>query len=500
MFKEYLEKKDLLWMLNPPAYRKILPKNSHKVYCAVRDAIENGDKIYIHPDPDVDGFMSAKCWNYALKRLGYNNFSIGVLKNRKHKVRYATIKEQIDQGAKLIIIVDSSTNELDMIRQVCANDGITLVVIDHHPSNNEWSMYPENCVIVNPKLESDKLPLYPASAGVVNAIIADYVLHMKGITDTIELEYYGYITMYSDVCSPSNPYLGALMRRRLQKNHEIPNFVKLFWDQYSSVTKRFVSFKICPLINSAIRMGEFGLVDKLFYSLDSLSEDGKKELLEDLIRAKEKSAIVIDELEQMAEVLDSPNIVMCIIPSNLEEYKYNFLGYIASRFAQKYGKVAICIYLDENTDSYVGSARDAYNRDLLSEFSAFFEGSEGHDSAFGVVIDRRKLQQLPDILMQANLREVKQDITFDYLSLSSDREILNMAIYNELAIGEIPKAKLKIQITSDFAVSGSTKKTTAKTKTLSIVAFGKTLSRNTTVLCVPEFNGDKVECVVETVL
>lgn len=496
MFRDYLEQNDILWMLNPPVYRKVLPKNSYRVYCAVRDAIAANHKVYIHPDPDVDGFMSAKCWQTCFKKLGYNNFSVGVLKNRKHTVKYSTIKEQIDNGAKLIIIVDSSTNELEMIRQVCSND-VTLIIIDHHPFNNEFSMYPENCIIVNPKLESDKLPMYPVSAGVVNSLIADYVLHQYGKTDNEDLECYGYVTMYSDVCAPSNPYMASFMRRRLQNNKNVPELIKFFWDQYSSMNKRFVTFKICPLINAAIRMGEFEAVNKLFYEVENLTESEKADLMHQLEVAKDRSYQVVDELESLAEVMESPDLVMAIIPSDLEEFKYNFLGYIASRFAQKFDRAAICIYLDSNNDCYVGSARDSKNRDLLSEFSAFFEGSEGHDSAFGVVIERRKLPQLPEIIMQADLKGKKQEIVFDYLTLSSDKEIQNMAIYNELAVRDIPKAKVKITITPDFVISGSTKRLVAKTKTLSIVSFNTSLSRNSTFLCVPEFNGDKVECVVE---
>ena len=54
MFKDYCENKDIMWMLNPPVYRKILPKNTFKVYCEIRDAIALGEKIYVHPDPDID--------------------------------------------------------------------------------------------------------------------------------------------------------------------------------------------------------------------------------------------------------------------------------------------------------------------------------------------------------------------------------------------------------------------------------------------------------------
>lgn len=499
MFRDYLENNDLLWMLNPPVYRKVLPKNSRRVYYAVRDAVSAGDKVYIHPDPDVDGYMSAKCWQTCFNKLGYTNFEIGVLKNRKHVVRYETIKEQIDNGAKLIIIVDSSTNELEMIREVCEHD-VNLVIIDHHPSDNKYTMYPDNCVLVNPKLDSENLPMYPASAGVVNSLIVDYVLHMYGKTDNEELDFYGYITMYSDVCAPNNPYLASFMRRRLQNNKNIPDLIKLFWDQYSSMNKRFISFKVCPLINAAIRMGEFELIHKLFFEIETLSDSDKELIICQLERAKSNSTIVVDELESVAEVMNTPDLVMAIIPSDLDEFKYNFLGFIASRFAQRYDKAAICIYLDRNIDCYIGSARDSRNRDLLSEFSAFFEGSEGHNSAFGVVIERRKLTQLPDIIMQANLQNKENEIVFDYLTLSSDKEVQNMAIYNELAIRDVPKAKVKITITPDFVVSGSTKRIVAKTKTLSIVSFSTPLQRNSTFLCVPEFNGDKVECVVERAL
>lgn len=496
MFKEYLEEKDLLWMLSPPVYRKILPKNAINVYFAVRDALDNKDKIYVHPDPDVDGFMSAKCWQYAFKRLNYDNYAIGKLKNRKHKVKWSSIEEQINNGVKLIIIVDSSSNDMDLINRICAND-IKLVIIDHHNCDNDFSQYPENCILVNPKLENENLPMHCVSAGVLNALIADYVLYRYGIKDTEELEYYGYVTMYSDVCEPDNPYVASFMRRRFLDNKNVPDFLKFFWDDYSSMTRRFISFKVCPLINATIRMGDFGLIHRLFYEMEKMDVDERLSTMEAMINYKKKSELIANELMEVGKVLNSTELVTCILPPDLEDYKYNFLGYLASKYAKEYDKAAVCIYLDNDTDCYVGSARDSKNRDLLSEFSAFFEGSEGHDSAFGVVIDKRKLNQLPDIIMNANIETKEQEVVFDYLSLVSNKEVSNMALYNELANGGLPKAKIKIKLTSDFAISGSVKRMVAKTKSLSVVSFSTPLMSNSTVLCVPEFNGTNVECIVE---
>lgn len=496
MFREYLEKKDKLWMLTPPVYRKILPAKSFAAYTKIRDAIKCGKKIYVHPDPDIDGFLSAKCWDYCFKRLGYTNYTIGILKKRIHIVKASTIQEQIDNGASVIIIVDSSSNELEMINEVCSDKNIQLIIIDHHPTMNKFSQYPNNCEIVNPKIEGKESVLYSASAGVVNSLVCDYILYNYGITDTSELEVYGYITMYSDVCKPDNPYLSAYMHSKLHNKKCIPEFLNLFWDKYSGMNSRFIGFKINPIINANIRLGNFELINKYFFKLEGLSETEKESIRNELINERARASTLVAELEGIMAIQETEQLVICMLPNDLDQIYYNFMGYIANRAATKHNKPAISVYLDEVTNCYIGSARDPYSRDLLAEFSAFFEGSEGHQSAFGVSINKRQLKNLPEILQRAELGEESKDIVFDYMYLSSDKEILNMAIYNEFAIGNTPNVKVKVPITRSFNITGSSKKIVARTKTLTIVSFGTPIIWDTEVICTPQFNGTNVECIV----
>ena len=502
MFLEYLKEHKLEWLIQPPKPKKILPRNAHAVYLKVMKAMQNGEKIWIEPDCDPDGFFSAKSWQYTFDKLGYKRYQIGVLSSRKHKVSKAKMMDVLAQGFTTIILVDSSTNEVDLIDAICnyrTPDGkeVQLLILDHHNGKYTWDRYPENCTLVNPKLEPEHLPYYEVSAGVVNAMVCDYILFRNGYQRNRELDIFGYLTMYSDNCAVADPYISGYMRTTLGNNTDIPAILQVFWDDYSSMNRNFISFKVVPLINALIRMNRFDMVDQLFFHTHEIAD--KNLFINQIKTIKQESVEAVDYLMSIMEVNNiADTMVIGLLPSNLEQKYYNFLGFVAMRLAEKYKKVALCLYLDMNTDMYVGSARDYLNRDILSEFTTFFEESAGHDSAFGVVIEKSKLHIVPEIISQASL-DVKQDyIDFKFADLTSSKEIYYMAIYNEMAINKIPKARLVIPITGDFTLGGSTKRATATNKDITIVSFGTPIERCHEYVCEPSFNGGRVECIIQS--
>lgn len=501
MFLNYLEEYKLEWLISPPKARKLLPRNAHQVYLKVMNAIQNGEKIWVEPDCDPDGFFSAKCWQYTFDKIGYRNYQIGVLSSRKHKVSKKKMLDVLEQGYTTIILVDSSTNEVDLIDTICnyrtqSGQEVQLLILDHHNGKYSWDRYPENCTLVNPKLEPQNLPYYEVSAGVVNAMVCDYILFRNGYQRNRELDIFGYLTMYSDNCAVADPYMAGYMRTTLGNNTDIPSILQIFWDDYSSMNRNFISFKVVPLINALIRMNRFDMVDQLFFHTHEIAD--KSYFLNQIQGIKKESANVVDYLMSIIEVENrSDAMVIGVLPSDLNPTYYNFLGYVAMRLAEKYKKVALCLYLDTNTEMYVGSARDYLNRDILSEFTTFFEESAGHDSAFGVVIEKEKLHIVPEIISQASLTMKQDYVDFKFDDLSTIKEIYYMAIYNEMAINKIPKARLVIKISGDFSLGGTSKRSTATNKDITIVSFGKPIERYQEYVCEPSFNGGRVECIIQ---
>ena len=502
MFLNYLKEHKLEWLIQPPKPKKILPRNAHRVYLKVMQAIQNNEYIWIEPDCDPDGFFSAKCWQYTFDKLGYQRYKIGKLSSRRHKVSKSKMESVLAEGFTTIILVDSSTNEVDLIDMICnyrtpSGKEVQLLILDHHNGKYSWDRYPENCTLVNPKLEPSDLPYYEVSAGVVNAMVCDYILFRNGYQRNRELDIFGYLTMYSDNCAVADPYMAGYMRTIMNNNSDIPSILQIFWDDFSAMNRNFISFKVVPLINALIRMNEFDMVDQLFFHTHEIAD--KNLFLNQIMEIKKQSAEVVEYLMSIMEVMIlDDTMVVGRVPSLLDQKYYNFLGFVAMKLADKYKKIALCVYLDPNTDMFVGSARDYLNRDILSQFTTFFEDSAGHDSAFGVVIDRSKLHIVQEIISKESLEEKIDFVDFNHKELTTNKEIYYMAIYNEMAINKIPKARLKINITGDFSLGGNTKRSTATNKDITIVAFGQPIERYREYICEPSFNGGRVECIIQS--
>ena len=376
MVRELLEKNNKLFMLSPPQPRDILPKNSYAVYRKVIQAIGNKEKILIVPDPDVDGIHSAKAWDFTFRKIGYRNFSVVPLERRQHTVKYRNIEKYLDAGFTTIIIVDSSSGNLELIKKICAySDRISLIIVDHHECKNYSHVYNKNCIVVNPKLENPELPYRMWSAGLINAEICKYILYKLKYNNVRELDVFGYASMYSDKCPIDNPYSVALMTRCISTDC-IPSQIKNFMNDYTAINRTFIDFTYSPIINAVMRMDRFDLIHKYFFEYEnihdvaSIIEEMKdchkqaKEVLNELICGINNNSENEDDYDEyededdyddgiLTNIQEENEVVIGILPSNLPQHYYNFMGLVATKLAQKYNKVALCVWYNSDIDCYI---------------------------------------------------------------------------------------------------------------------------------------------------
>ncbi|MCR4789744.1 MAG: single-stranded-DNA-specific exonuclease RecJ [Treponemataceae bacterium] len=130
----------------------------------IMDAVEEGEKVLIFGDRDVDGITSTIVLYDCLKDLGLD-VSYRLPSNDE---TYGLSKEAIDDfaaiGGTLIITVDCGISNKDEIAY--ANDkSISVIVTDHH---NPPAELPENTIIVNPKVEDCGYPFKDISGCAVS--------------------------------------------------------------------------------------------------------------------------------------------------------------------------------------------------------------------------------------------------------------------------------------------------------------------------------------------
>ena len=126
----------------------------------IRKGVENGERIGIFADSDLDGITSLAIVHNLFRRMNIDPF----LRYLKNDENYGITREIIDEfrqnGVNLIITVDSGTRDVSEIAYA-RSLGMDVIVTDHH---EEDAVLPD-AVIVNPKISGTAYP-FKSLAGV----------------------------------------------------------------------------------------------------------------------------------------------------------------------------------------------------------------------------------------------------------------------------------------------------------------------------------------------
>ena len=136
----------------------------------IADAIENGDKILVSGDYDVDGITGTALGVRGLKDLGASEVRYFVPSRYEggYGVSNETVDDAVSHGVKLLLTVDNGVSCLESINYA-KSKGLKGVITDHHETPE---LLPDADAIVDPKLPEDKFP----SKNLCGAGVLFYVL------------------------------------------------------------------------------------------------------------------------------------------------------------------------------------------------------------------------------------------------------------------------------------------------------------------------------------
>jgi len=232
----------------------------------IRAAIENGEKIMIFGDYDVDGILSVVTLTKALESLGGQ---VEYFIPERLKEGYGIKREYVDRvqekACALVISVDCGIKAVDFTREARAR-GIDVIITDHHQPGEQL---PQALSILNPKLDSSRYPdKNLAGIGVAFKLIqallegagkAELLLHylkmvsIGTVADVVSLRGENRLFVkygLEALANVSNPGLISLM--------DVCGLDR------SRVSVGDVGFRIAPRINAAGRMGMTDLAVRLF--------------------------------------------------------------------------------------------------------------------------------------------------------------------------------------------------------------------------------------------
>lgn len=120
----------------------------------IMDAKAEGEKVLIFGDRDVDGITSTVLLYECLKDLGIDVSYRLPKDDEPYGLNIQAIDDFAENYGSLIITVDCGISNYDEI-QYAHEKGISVIITDHHTPPEKL---PEDCIIINPKLEGEGYP------------------------------------------------------------------------------------------------------------------------------------------------------------------------------------------------------------------------------------------------------------------------------------------------------------------------------------------------------
>lgn len=386
------------------------------------EAVENGEKITIYGDYDVDGVTSVTLLYTYLSSLGANvDYYIPVRAKEGYGLSCGAIDQIKASGTQLMITVDTGITAVTET-EYAKSLGIDVVVTDHHECHGEL---PDCCAVVNPHRPDCRYPFKElAGVGVVFKFICAYEIMRHPQMDAFKCvddicdKYIDLVAMgtVADVMplSDENRYIVKKGLEVINQTERVglaalieaatrPNTIEKTPPKKRKINSGFISFSLAPRINAAGRISSASKAVELL-----LEKDGYRaavmadELCEiNSERQRQENSIAEQAYAMIEETCDLERDRVIVLDN--DDWQQGIIGIVSSRITEKYGLPSILISFAGTVDGEPrlddvgkGSGRSVkglnlvgalgHCRDLLVQFG-------GHELAAGLSIQRSNIEE-----------------------------------------------------------------------------------------------------------
>ena len=394
-------------------YDPFLMKDMRTAAQQILRAAEEGKKIVIYGDYDVDGVTSVSVLYMYLSEMGADvDYYIPSRFREGYGMSEASLRQLQENGCDLIITVDTGITAVDEA-EVIQNHGMELIVTDHHECH---STVPAALAVVNPRQPDCPYPFKElAGVGVVFKLLC--AMEILRYPDRTVLENIRCVCdKYMDLVAvgtvadvmPLQDENRLIVSRGLHMMENSPRVsVAALLDAVSpdagpcqkrKITSGFIGYTLAPRLNAAGRIRSASIAVELLLSKEPSRAQA---LAEELCRINQERQLeenkITEEafarIEEDADYAFEPVIVLAD-----ERWNHGIIGIVASRIAEKYGKPCILISFDhgetEGGEIGKGSGRSIKGMNLvdaLAHCADLLIKYGGHELAAGLTIQREML-------------------------------------------------------------------------------------------------------------
>ena len=393
-------------------------KNTIEACKLLRKHISRRSRIAVHGDVDLDGVGCCYIVDRFLRSLGVTNVIYTINKDKVHGVEDKHVKFFNEHPVDLIIIVDSSSNDIETIKRFNCD----VLVLDHHEISHSET-YIKNkheYIIVNNMIDNldnesinywikemnpntkERIETYKAEDRMSGGLVVYELLRVYceiyktgSILENLMLYQWVGMTLFSDVVKLV-PDRNQWYVEHTVNYMEIEPCIKVMMEQLNEykaiLDKSFILYTLVPTINKAIRAGASS------EALDIVLRHPQD--ICNLNIYKEKQEEALNKAINQNEVYPDSYIIKDITDKDISK---NYCGVIASRLSGDNHKNTVVFTMENNIAT--GSFRGRYSEvDYRKAFDSYDETvfAQGHKSAFGF---KATLEQLPNIMGSLNTLE-----------------------------------------------------------------------------------------------
>ncbi|MEL6442798.1 MAG: single-stranded-DNA-specific exonuclease RecJ [Bacteroidota bacterium] len=363
-------------------------------------AIEQGERVLVYGDYDVDGTTSTALMVGFLRAQGLDPaFFVPSRFIHGYGLSEAGIDHAIEAGATLIVALDCGITAHDAALYA-KSKGVDLVICDHHTAGET---IPEAVAVLDPKRPDCGYPFDGLSGCGVGFKLIQAVLQRQGRPEEEAWPYLDLVAVStaSDIV-PLQDENRVLMRAGLERLRatQRPGLLRLAEQarvDLATATTSTIVFNLGPRINAAGRLDDATLAVDLLIESDSW----KAKLLAEELEALNRQRRELDDdtrtvaLAEATRFMDGDPKALVLYGA---DWHPGVIGITASRVAEHFHRPTVLLTSYGETNGHVkGSARsvkgiNVYN--ALQSCSDLLERFGGHAFAAGLALDKSHIPEL----------------------------------------------------------------------------------------------------------
>lgn len=427
-----------------------------KAVARLKQAREQGEKIVIYGDYDIDGLSATALLLDAFGKFGFEDVD-AFIPNRfveGYGMTMGAVDKVRDMGADLIVTVDTGSLCHAEIAYA-ASLGIDTVVTDHH---NVAETPPPSVAAVNPKFPGHTYPFRDlCGAGVAFKLVQALQTELDGLPDGYEKWLLDLVAL-GTVCdivtladeNRANVYWGLEVLKK-QQRPGLKALMAVAGIEPEQVNARHLGFGLGPRMNAAGRLETAQHALDMLVARDGLAALEASEKLEELnVKRRGIQDAIFEEACVQAEQLADDRVLVV----SSDGWNHGVIGIVASKLVEKYKKPVFII--GERGEEATGSARsfgDFSAADAVRAADDIIIKGGGHGAAAGVTLAtekigdfRRRVNEFYDSLQLRNQERYllpRADVEIDDFSEIDEELIENLAKMEPFGNGN-PEPVLKI--------------------------------------------------------